>query len=105
MMNFFNKFEEPSATGLCDFTWNDPMIFHMEDIATTQPIYSAKHEISSKRQYEAIGSTFYNILHLIKLRLAYSFVNKTIITFIILFSAIVGESGENWDRGELGHLT
>ena len=24
IMNFFNKFEEPSATGLCDFTWNDP---------------------------------------------------------------------------------
>ena len=21
---FFNKFWEPSATGLCDFTWNDP---------------------------------------------------------------------------------
>ena len=26
MMNFFNKFEEPSATGLCDFTWNDPIL-------------------------------------------------------------------------------
>ena len=24
IMNFFNKFKEPSATGLCDFTWNDP---------------------------------------------------------------------------------
>ena len=23
--NFFNKFKEPSATGLCDFTWNDPV--------------------------------------------------------------------------------
>ena len=24
IMNFSNKFKEPSATGLCDFTWNDP---------------------------------------------------------------------------------